>query len=242
MALANVVIATLIWFQLDVLRGQLNEMKGSSGQMNDALSAARDSASAARDSAAAGSALVKEAASSAAAAEALVREAAATNKALLRARLMASPGDWKFLTTQDFARWEIAVHIKNVGKTPAVQVNWYGGLAIFQYPLPLRSAIDLLDPSKDTDTGAKLTIQPDADRQTFSHFMYKAQLKQLKRLNDLKNDNIRLYVIGYIRYSDIYTDQHITKYCISYPYETIIALKETKTLVGESCLEYNDAD
>jgi hypothetical protein len=234
-AVANVVIACFVGWQLIILQGQLEEMKGSSGQLNDAISAARESAFAAK-------ALVREAALSAAAAKQSVEEAVASNKAQIRARLKVVPGAWNF-SSSDISKWQMVVRYENVGKTPARAFQSYGGLQVLEFPLPPTAHLENLDPSTNpTDNQARQVILPGDDRDIDNFFAAGDGLEGFKTLSKLKGSYYRIYVLGHATYRDIYDEQHYTRFCSSYSYEAITKALAGQGLRGERCTQYDDAD
>lgn len=172
--------------------------------------------------------------------KASVNEAGATNKAQLRPWLIADIEHWNNLNSNDFAEWTVEVTYRNVGKTPALDVKMYGAFEIHEYPLVSPTHIDLLDSSLDDPSAhTRLVILPGAEKHATVQFRPDEVPKNLHKLKDGKH---RLYALGHIKYFDIYGDSHHTEYCVAYSYEAIMVARTTRSLNGNVCEDFQNAD
>ena len=130
-ALANVCVATLIYFQLQ-------EMKSSSVQMDKAIGAAEKSASAA---------------------EASALEARLSNQMQLRPIVSAKFGTYS-IDVDDLSKWYVKVNYTNIGKAAALSAVSYGALAIYPFPLPDGFTDGNLDYEMDNERSPGYIIMP----------------------------------------------------------------------------------
>lgn len=131
-ALANVAVATLIYFQL-------REMQSSSLQMDKAISAAEKSAAAAQESAI---------------------QSRLNNQLQLRPIVEASV-DALSLNRKDFSKSLAIIRYKNIGRLSSVDTNFIGAIKILQYPAPPGFSDPNLDVnSDDPERGDHMTLLP----------------------------------------------------------------------------------
>lgn len=131
-ALANVIVATLIYFQL-------REMESSSLQMDKAISAAEKSAAAAQESAV---------------------QSRLNNQLQLRPLVEASV-DSLTLNRKDFSKSLAIIRYKNIGRLPSIDTNFVGAIKILPYPVPPGFTDPNLDVNAgDPDRGDHMTLLP----------------------------------------------------------------------------------
>lgn len=212
---ANVVIAAVVLYQLLILKDQLAWSVRSTEQAEDLT---RQTITTAQDA---------------------LAEARKVDQAQLRPWISALLKE-NNLKLKNPAEWIMKVYYRNVGKTPARDVDMYGVFELHEHPLLSSTQIDLLDPSKDDpDTRTHLAILPGGE--TYGRITFRPG-EAPKSLSTFGNS--WLYALGHVRYFDADGKQHYTQYCAAYSVDSIKALEADKidSLEGDLCEGYQNAD
>jgi hypothetical protein len=166
-----------------------------------------------------------------------MRESDLTTRSQLRARLAVVNYEINHLV--DLANLRIKVHFKNIGQTPAMHVGSYGQIGIYEYPLD-RTTIAVLNEKLKEDTQSS-TIVLEGGQETSVYFDTPHTLDDF--LSRLKDENHQLYMIGDLRYLDIYgQNQHYRNFCISYRATELREATATGNSAGTLCNIFNNSD